>query len=384
MSSLAAPTRSRLSVLTSHVGPAAAAPHVPKTHKKLYITAPKVCEWVEEAMPACPADGVLVKTETTCMSIGTELRCYRGIPVDPEGKYLHEWVPFDFPYENGYSTVGRVVQVGAEATGLFDVGDKVCLGTAHAEYTASPAGGVWKVPDGLSDELAVWLFILGVGDQALRRAEEAGTLKYGSTVGIVGLGMVGLSVLAYCNCYGFQSVCVDPDPARRAMATKLGAGLVVDPNALDFRETVQDYCSPDGGASAAKQRAEGEVNLPGPDIVIEGASKWGAIQTSMDLCANNGAVVVVARHYDAPEFNPVGQGYFGKRLQLLTVYGHPPAGDRWDQRRSYSHTLELLQTGQLDIAPLISHRFEASQLEECYSRLDGGEQEIVGAVFQWP
>ena len=92
-------------------------------------------------------------------------------------------------------------------------------------------------------------------------------------------------------------------------------------------------------------RTNREVNLPGPDVVLESASTWAAIQTSMDLCANNGAVVVVARHYDAPEFNPVGQGYFGKRLQLLTVYGHPTPGSRWDMRTSYAHTLDLLSRG---------------------------------------
>jgi threonine dehydrogenase-like Zn-dependent dehydrogenase len=39
--------------------------------------------------------------------------------------------------------------------------------------------------------------------------------------------------------------------------------------------------------------------------------------------------------------------------------------------------------GKLDIAPLITHRFKAKQLAECYERLDGGEQKIVGAVFSW-
>ena len=108
------------------------------------------------------------------------------------------------------------------------------------------------------------------------------------------------------------------------------------------------------------------------------------------------------------------QGYFGKRLQLLTVYGHPPPGSRWDMRTSYSHTLDLLSrgraaapicrtysslgsviekrlrplcagclAGKLEIGSLITHRFKAKQLEECYQRLDGGEQDIVGAVFSW-
>jgi threonine dehydrogenase-like Zn-dependent dehydrogenase len=210
------------------------------------------------------------------MSIGTELRCYRGIPVDPpeaggEGKYLHEWVPFEFPYENGYSTVGRVVQVGSEAAGKFTVGDRVALGTAHAEYSASAADGVWKIPGEVSDETAVWLFILGVGELALRRANP----KFGATIGIVGLGMVGLSSLAYCMAYGFKTVCIDPDPARRAMAKKLGGDLVLSPFDGDFEERVAQFC---GGAEGQTSRPGGAgfttVGLAGPDVVLEGASRW--------------------------------------------------------------------------------------------------------------
>eukprot|EP01045_Picozoa_sp_COSAG04_P017805 COSAG04_NODE_1601_length_6193_cov_7.603709_6_plen_269_part_00 len=42
---------------------------------------------------------------------------------------------------------------------------------------------------------------MGVGELALRRAEEAGALQFGATVGIIGLGMVGLSSLAFCITY---------------------------------------------------------------------------------------------------------------------------------------------------------------------------------------
>ena len=243
-------------VSTLPTGSAAAG--LPSSFKKLYITAPKVCAWHDEPMPECEDDGVVVKTTVTCMSIGTELRCYRGIPTDPvdaggEGKYLHEWVPFQFPYENGYSTAGRVVVSGPNSG--FRVGDRVVLGTAHAEYTSSPASGVWRIPGEVTDEQACWVFIMGVGELALRRANP----KFGSTVGIVGLGMVGLSTLAYCKTYGFKSVAIDPDPDRRAMAVKLGADIVLSPDQPDFEAQVVQFCAPVGEAPVANDLAAGNL-----------------------------------------------------------------------------------------------------------------------------
>lgn len=202
--------------------------------------------------------------------------------------------------------------------------------------TASGKDGVWQVPPDVPDALAAWVFVLGVGELALRRAEEAGALQFGATVGIVGLGMVGLSSLAYCNSYGFRSVCVDPDPARRAMAELLGADLVVDPTVPGYREIVQDFC---GGDSASVLRKEGEVNLPGPDVVLEGASKWDAIKTSMDLCAPNGAVVVVARHYDVPQFNPVGQVRTSMRMTQIHANRatHGNSNDRCNSAHCFTY-----------------------------------------------
>ena len=46
------------------------------------------------------------------------------------------------------------------------------------------------------------------------------------------------------------------DPARRAMATLLGADLVVDPTEPGYKETVQDFC---GGDTASEKRKEGCV-----------------------------------------------------------------------------------------------------------------------------
>ena len=55
---------------------------------------------------------------------------------------------------------------------------------------------------------------------------------------------------------------------------------------------------------------------------------------------------------------------------MIAPTGHPPPGDRWDQRRSFDNTLDMMARGKLDVEALISHTFTAEQLPECYARLD--------------
>ena len=330
--------------------------------KKLFVTGPRQVELAEVFIPPCPEDGLLVRTTVTAISTGTEIRVYRAIPVDREGQFLHTGVPFLLPTENGYSLVGQVVEVGSQVHG-FEVGDRVFAGVAHQEYAAVPAQYATKLPLGLPDEQAVFLNILEVGHIALRR----GRPMPGENLAIVGQGVIGLAALAYGRAFAFRTVAVDLSEQRLAIARRLGADLALRPDEPDFQQRVLDFF-------------EGQ----GADLVLEAASVWPAIQLSMEIARPGGTVVVVARHTDQPNFSPVGHPYLGKDLTLLTSYGHEPAGRRWERKRSIALTLDLWRKGLLDIAPLITHQFDCSQLPEAYARLDQGDDTMVGVVIHWP
>ena len=329
--------------------------------KRLIITAPRQAEFEEVAMPSCPPDGLLVQARVTAISTGTEIRVYRLKAVDADGKFLHADVPFLLPTENGYSMVGEVVEVGAEVTG-FAVGERLFLPATHRAYAAMPANQATKLPDGVADELAVFVNILEVSHIALRR----GNPTPGETVAIIGQGVIGLAALAYCKAFGFRTIVIDQDEARLAIARQMGADLALLADALDLRQQVADFS---GGYGA--------------DLVIEAASVWPAIQLSMDLVARRGTVVVVARHTDQPAFSPVGDPYLQKEITLLTSYGHPAPGQRWDRQRSFALTLEMLSNGRLNIAPLITHRLPWPELPQVYARLDQGERGLIGVVIDW-
>jgi 2-desacetyl-2-hydroxyethyl bacteriochlorophyllide A dehydrogenase len=329
--------------------------------QRLIITAPRQAEFEAVTLPLCPPDGILVRARVTAISTGTELRVYRLIPVDPEGRFLHANIPMSVPTENGYSMVGDVVAVGASVTNLA-VGDRVFVPAPHRTVAAVPARLAIKLPDDLPDEQAVFLSILEVAHLSLRKGSPAP----GETLAVIGQGIIGLAALAYGVAYGFRTIAIDVDERRLAIARQMGADLVLNLAAPDFHEQINTFC--DGH---------------GVDLVIEAASVWPAIQTSMEIAAQRGRVVVVARHTDQPTFSPVGDPFLQKEIALLVSYGHPPDGQRWDRRRSFNLTIELLRKGRLTIAPLITHQFAWHELPQVYQRLDQGERDLVGIVLDW-
>ena len=330
--------------------------------KRLVVTGPRQASFDDVDIPECPPEGLLVRANVTAVSTGTEIRVYRYIPVDEDGEWLHGGVRFpEGPLENGYSMVGEVVEVGSDVED-FRVGDRVfCAGT-HKEYAVTPARDTLKLPDEVTDERGVFLNILGVGQLGLRHGEP----RPGENVAIVGLGVIGLSALAFCSAFGFPTVGIDFSESRREVANAMRADLVVDPSDEGLTERIIDFF--DGR---------------GADLVLETASVWPAIKTSLDIVRQDGNVVVVARHTDSPTFNPVGHPYMTTRYTLRASLGFRPTELRWNRMNSMKLTSRLIANGSLPIDSMITHEFNWNDLPDVYARLDQGDTDILGAVIRW-
>lgn len=329
--------------------------------QRLIVTGPCQASFEEVPTPECPADGLLVRATTSAVSVGTEIRVFRAIPVDDDGQFLHERIPFQLPTENGYSLLGEIVEVGLAVDG-FTAGERVFTGERQRQFTAIPAIQAVKIPVEIPNDEAAFLNILEVAHKAIRQADP----PIGGNVAIVGQGVVGLSVLAYLRAWGCRIAVVDPDESRLAISREMGADLVVATADEASVKQISDFFDGDGA-----------------DVVIEATSKWAAIETAMHLVRTDGTVLVVSRNTEMPQFNPVGHPFLGKRINLRTSYGHQPNGQRWDRAHSMSLTVDLLVRKRLNIQPMITHRFRWDELPDVYRRFHEGEPGLVGAVIDW-
>ena len=177
--------------------------------------------------------------------------------------------------------------------------------------------------------------------------------------------MIGLSALAYAVALGMRTAVVDTDATRLRIAREMGALLAVNPE--------------DGSVAARVV----DLFEHGADVTCEASSNWAGIHTAMEVTRIDGTVVIVARHTEKPDFNPVGHPFLGKRLRLVTTYAFPAETHRWSKRRSFALTLDLLARRQLLIAPMLTHEFSWYELPEVYRRLDEGDQSIVGTTIRW-
>ena len=264
--------------------------------KQLLVTGPRQASLCDVPCPACGVEEVLVEAQLTAISTGTELRVFRAIAVDDEGRFLHEAVPFQLPAANGYSMVGTVRETGTAVLGLRP-GMRVFATAAHAAWAAVSPDALHPLPEAIAVENAVWLNVLEVAHRALRQANP----DPGADVAIIGQGVVGLGMLAWSVACGFRTVVVERHAERRAIAREMGADMVLSPDDHDCVAQTIAFAS---GVGA--------------DVVFEAGSSWEAIRVALQVARSDGTIVVMSRHTQRPEFNPVGHPFLGKRLKVVT------------------------------------------------------------------
>src|SRR5260370_6068828 len=147
------------------------------------IVEPYRVEAREVELPPPAPNQILVATEASAVSAGTELAVYTGTHQWLKDPNLPDW---KFPFRPGYSAAGSVVAAGS-AVSEWKPGDRVSYPGNHASaelLTLGHARGrLWKLPRDLDAEKAAWACIARYGMGGSIRAG----ITLGRSVAVLGL-----------------------------------------------------------------------------------------------------------------------------------------------------------------------------------------------------
>ena len=308
---------------------------------------------VDVPLPVCGHNDVIVKIKKTAVC-GTDIHIYnwddwakRTIPV---------------PMVTGHEFVGEVVEVGCEVKEL-QIGDRVSgeghitcgycrncragvrhlcrntLGTGvnrtgcFSEYIVFPAFNLFKLPDGIPDNLAA------IFDPFGNAAHTALSFDLvGEDVLITGAGPVGIMAAAIARHVGARHVVItDINEYRLGLARTMGATHAIDPTKTDLAELMKEIGIKEGF----------DVGLEMSHIALLG------------LIPNQTGI-----NWDNVIF---------KGLNIKGIYGREMFG-------TWYKMVSMLQSG-LDISPIITHEFSIDQFEQGFQTMLSGKSGKV--ILNW-
>ena len=137
--------------------------------RRILFTGLRQLELADRDLPPLGPGQVLVRTEVSLMSTGTENICFNRLFAP--GTHFDRWVKY--PFEPGYSCVGVAEQVGAGVESVKP-GDRVAHSRPHASCHVVDAADCFVVPSSVSPEHAVWFALARIAYNGARRFSMEG------------------------------------------------------------------------------------------------------------------------------------------------------------------------------------------------------------------
>jgi len=215
---------------------------------------------------------------------------------------------------------------------------------AFAEYVVAEEGMCFKIPSFVSWEEGATVEPFAVGYHAV----HVSGMNIGHTVAILGCGTIGMMTLLASRIGGAISIlATEPSEKKRKIAADIGADIVINPLQTDPVET-------------ALSTTKGK----GIDTVFVTVSGTQVLKQALLMCRRGGTVVVVAVF---PDETPV-------ELWQVQNYERKLVGTNMYTSDDYEAVIQLLESGTLRLAPLISNRVPLMYAPETIKALADGER----------
>ncbi len=360
-------------------------------------------EVVEAPTPQLTNTSVLVRTEATLISSGTEravtklaqaslLDKARARPdlvrqviqkaktdgIKQTAAAVRSRLADDLAL--GYSGAGVVVEVGSAVRGIR-VGDRVATGgggfASHAEFQAVPWVLTAPLPSSVSSEQAAFSTVASVGLHGFRRAE----VGVGARVVVVGLGLIGQLTARIAMASGCDVAGIDLNPAAVELASKHGVHGLIESGVDTTHEIIEWSRGRGADAVIITAGAQGDSRLirSTPPRCRDRATVVAVGDIGLDLDRND----FYHKEIDLRLARSYGPGRYDRSYEEWGV-DYPEGYVRWTEGRNLEAVVDLLASSRLTTQDLVTHRFAIDQAESAYGALDRPSEGALGVILQYP
>ena len=266
----------------------------------------------------------------------------------------------------------RVVSMPLTIAGNTVVGisyNADCAG-GFSEYLPLAERMLLPVPNGLSPEAAALTEPMAVGWHAVEHARLAAE----DLPLVIGCGPVGLAVIAALKIKGNHPIiAADFSPARRALAVKMGADIVVDPAEHSPYTRWTELATPAGYDGSRFAQLFGDSPKRRPAVMFECVGVPGVIQQMMLGAPEWARIVVVGVCMETDSLEPfVG---ISRQLNLQFVLAYSPA--------EFAASLHHIAEGMIDVTPLITGKVGLDGVAGAFAELASPERHAKILVEPW-
>ena len=332
--------------------------------KQITYTKVNYAECIESPVPPMGEGDVIVRTEFSTLSCGTE----RANITDSLGCSASRVSKVTFPYTMGYSSSGVVEAVGAKVTSVRP-GDRVVMyWSKHAQYNVLPEKQVIKIEDDrISMQEAAISFITTFPMAAIRKTR----LEMGESVLVMGQGLLGLLAVKLARVAGgCPIIAVDPIQERRALALHYGADYAFSPFEEGFAKKVRQVSG--GGANVAIEVTGVGAGLDGAldcmkkfgRVALLGCTRMADFNIDYYQKVHCPGITMIGAHTMARPEEESHPGYFTHRDDIAAV-------------------LRLCAMGRLNLREMIMETHAPADCTAVYDRLIKDKNFPPVVQFDW-
>jgi L-iditol 2-dehydrogenase len=221
-----------------------------------------------------------------------------------------------------------------------------------SEYAVMPAKNCFPLPQEFTAEQGALLEPLGIALHSVDLAQ----LKPGQTIAVLGAGPIGLLIAAVARACGASEVYMtEPLAYRREFARSYVADAALDPYANEVVEEIRNL-----------------TNGRGVDVAFEAAGALETPQQAAAVTRPGGKVILVGIPADdTMTMNASTARHRGLTIKLVRRMKH-----------TYPRAIRLVQSGQVHLDPLVTHRFPLSRIAEAFELVAGYRDRILRAIIE--